>query len=134
MNRTSRKPFSGSWSFTQRRWPVDACLYGMSCQLSEHYKWLADRHCLAGVMDSSVIQRCLQLFTHFPFNNLLHHRVAGLVLTALERGSDEFLRYLFGACQLIQWLTQAPDLVVPASRSLDSRAGKLRHVSETPLA
>lgn len=84
---------------------------------------------LAGVMDSSVIQRCLQLFTHFPFNNLLHHRVAGLVLTALERGSDNFLRYLFGACQLIQWLTQAPDSVVPASRSSDSRAGKHCHTS-----
>ena len=80
-------------------------------------------------MDSSVIQRCLQLFTRYPFNNLLHHRVAGLVLTALERGSDEFLRYLFGPCQLIQWLTQAPDLVVPASRSADIKAGEPHHTS-----
>ena len=75
-------------------------------------------------MDSSVVQQCLQLFTRFPFNNLLHHRVAGLVLTALERGSDEFLRYLFGACQLTQWLTQAPDLVMPASRSSAPKAGE----------
>lgn len=28
-----------------------------------------------GVMESGVAIRCLDLFTQFPFNNLLHHRV-----------------------------------------------------------
>ena len=79
--------------------------------------------CCAGVMESQVIQHCLRLFTRFPFNNLLHHRVAGLVLTALERGSDDFLAFLFGPCQLIRWLTQAPEIVTPAARNTDSKEG-----------
>ena len=78
-------------------------------------------------MGSLAIQHCLQLFTRFPFNNLLHHRVTGLLLTALERGSDKFLHFLFERCQLIQWLTQAPDLVVPTLRGTSSKPGKLLH-------
>ena len=83
-----------------------------------------------------MIQHCLRLFTRFPFNNLLHHRVAGLVLTALERGSDDFLTFLFGPCQLIRWLTQAPETVTPAARDTDSKEGVTlaatpRHVSHT---
>lgn len=75
-------------------------------------------------MGCRVTQHCLALFTRYPFNNLLHHRVAGLVLTALERGSDEFLQFLFGPCALIEWLTGAPETVVPASRDMAPRSGK----------
>ncbi len=80
-----------------------------------------------GIMGSFAIQHCLQLFTRFSFNNLLHHRVTGLLLTALERGSDEFLHFLFERCQVIQWLTQAPDLVVPTSAGMSSKPGKFLH-------
>lgn len=36
---------------------------------------LGDLAAEEGIMESGVAIRCLDLFTQFPFNNLLHHRV-----------------------------------------------------------
>lgn len=36
---------------------------------------LGDTAAEDGIMESGIAIRCLDLFTQFPFNNLLHHRV-----------------------------------------------------------
>ncbi len=36
---------------------------------------LGDTTAEDGIMESGIAIRCLDLFTQFPFNNLLHHRV-----------------------------------------------------------
>ncbi len=50
-------------------------------------------------------------------------QVAGLIVTALERGSDRLLQHLIGPGQLIHWLTSAPEHVMPLPRATDSYAG-----------
>ncbi|BDA44664.1 Serine/threonine-protein phosphatase 6 regulatory subunit at N-terminal half [Coccomyxa sp. Obi] len=85
---------------------------------------LGDTAAEVGIMESGVAIRCLDLFTQFPFNNLLHHRVAGLIVTALERGSDKLLQHLIGPGQLIHWLTSAPEAVTPQPRASDANAGQ----------
>ncbi|KAK9834883.1 hypothetical protein WJX81_006337 [Elliptochloris bilobata] len=77
-----------------------------------------------GVREAGAAIKCLQLFLRFPFNNLLHHQVAGMVVSALESGSDEFLAHLFQEGQLIGWLTSAPSTVTPTPRPNDDRAGE----------
>lgn len=39
---------------------------------------------VAGVVASGAVSKCLDLFIAYPFNNLLHHHVAALLLTALD--------------------------------------------------
>ena len=50
-------------------------------------------------------------------------QVAGMVVSALESGSDEFLAHLFYDGQLISWLTSAPETITPKARPSDARAG-----------
>ena len=52
-------------------------------------------------------------------------QVAGLIVTALERGSDRLLQHLIGPGQLIHWLTSAPEAVTPQPRASDASAGAL---------
>lgn len=68
-------------------------------------------------MGTRAVQRCMELFLAYPFNNALHRHVATLLL-AFEGGSDALLDFLLGECALLHWLATAPEEVgAPGRRS-----------------
>lgn len=61
------------------------------------------------LLDSGAVARCMQLFAAYPFNNLLHKQVAGLLATLLEAGSDATVAWLLGRNgKLASWLAHLP--------------------------
>jgi hypothetical protein len=50
--------------------------------------------------------------------------VAGLIVAALERGSDKLIQHLVGPGQLVRWLTNAPETITPLPRPSDARASE----------
>ena len=53
------------------------------------------------------VQRSLELFLQYPFNNVLHRHVATLVV-AVGRGSPALAEFLVHQCRLLTWLVEAP--------------------------
>ena len=58
-------------------------------------------------MGTRGVQRSMELFLSFPFNNVLHRHVATLV-TALDKGSPRLADFLLHDCGLLGWLVDAP--------------------------
>ena len=58
-------------------------------------------------MGTRGVQRSLQLFLQFPFNNVLHRHVAALV-TAVDAASARLAQFLAQDCGLLSWLVDAP--------------------------
>lgn len=58
-------------------------------------------------MSTRGVQRSMQLFLQFPFNNVLHRHVATLV-TAVDQGSARLAEFLVKDCGLLGWLADAP--------------------------
>ncbi|KAI3432394.1 hypothetical protein D9Q98_003950 [Chlorella vulgaris] len=89
------------------------------------------------VLATQGVQRCMELFLAYPFNNVLHRHVASLV-TSLEGGSTRLATFLVQDCGLLQWLVTAPTEVAPAARPGDEhaagrrplRAGYAGHVTQ----
>ncbi|KAG9445597.1 hypothetical protein H6P81_011725 [Aristolochia fimbriata] len=50
---------------------------------------------------SGAIQRVLELFFEFPFNNALHHHVESIILSCLECNNHTVVDHLFRDCNLI---------------------------------
>ena len=97
-----------------------------------------------GVVGAGAVSACLSLFTAYPFNNLLHHHVAALLLTALDgdgeggAGPPALLAHVLEDAALPRWLATAPATVTPTPRPGDEaraagraplRAGYLGHVT-----
>lgn len=61
----------------------------------------------SAVMSTRGVQRSMQLFLQFPFNNVLHRHVATLV-TAVDQGSARLAEFLLKDCGLLGWLADAP--------------------------
>eukprot|EP00232_Nephroselmis_pyriformis_P025297 CAMPEP_0182860884 /NCGR_PEP_ID=MMETSP0034_2-20130328/5186_1 /TAXON_ID=156128 /ORGANISM="Nephroselmis pyriformis, Strain CCMP717" /LENGTH=648 /DNA_ID=CAMNT_0024992755 /DNA_START=113 /DNA_END=2056 /DNA_ORIENTATION=- len=85
------------------------------------------------------LRACMGLFLQYPFNNLLHHEVEGMVMHALEGPSEPLLAHLFagaegGGCDLVGWLAGAPVMLEaggaagPCTPSKSIRAGYVGHV------
>jgi len=72
----------------------------------------ADPQAEAAVMASGGVQRSMELFLKYPFNNALHGGVAAL-LTSFEPGSDELRQYLLEDAKLVDWIASAPENVTP---------------------
>ncbi|PSC73252.1 serine threonine-phosphatase 6 regulatory subunit 3-like isoform X1 [Micractinium conductrix] len=79
----------------------------------------------SAVMGTHGVQRCLELFLQFPFNNVLHRRVGNLV-SAVDKGSPALAEFLLRDCALLGWLVDAPLEVVPAPRPGDARSAEQR--------
>lgn len=58
-------------------------------------------------MGTRGVQRSLELFLQFPFNNVLHRHVATLV-TAVDQGSPRLAEFLMQDCALLAWLVDTP--------------------------
>jgi serine/threonine-protein phosphatase 6 regulatory subunit 3 len=94
------------------------------------------------IVRSSALPRCLGLFSAFPFNNLLHHSVASMLISCVSPSSgttDVMLRHLFEDCALLDWIVQLPQSVVPAplpgrheqaAAKTPLRAGYLGHITQ----
>jgi hypothetical protein len=76
------------------------------------------------VLATQGVQRCMELFLAYPFNNVLHRHVASLV-TSLEGGSTRLATFLVQDCGLLQWLVTAPTEVRTAASWRTGPAGCL---------
>eukprot|EP00262_Sarcandra_glabra_P007051 TRINITY_DN1961_c0_g2_i1.p1 TRINITY_DN1961_c0_g2~~TRINITY_DN1961_c0_g2_i1.p1 ORF type:complete len:707 (+),score=143.52 TRINITY_DN1961_c0_g2_i1:46-2121(+) len=85
------------------------------------------------------IQRILDLFFEYPFNNSLHHHVESIIGSCLESKNNTIVDHLFRDCDLIEKILQAdrhpflsgdaslPTLPVPGRQS--PRIGNLGHTT-----
>lgn len=84
---------------------------------------------------SGTIQRVLDLFFEYPFNNALHHHVESIIYSCLESTNDTIIDHLFQDCGLITKIQQAdnyPAVNQPtllASGRNAPRVGNLGHVT-----
>ncbi|KAL4423891.1 hypothetical protein ABPG75_001192 [Micractinium tetrahymenae] len=92
----------------------------------------------SAVMSTRGVQRSMELFLQFPFNNVLHRHVATLV-TAMDQGSPRLAAFLLEDCGLLGWLADAPTEVTPLPRPGDTRgenerkplrAGYVGHITQ----
>ena len=87
------------------------------------------------LISTNAIPLVQELFTAYPFNNLLHHQMVELLLAALRRANPKMVEHLFGpGCNLLKWLREVPQEVVPQARPGvpvrgPLRAGYLGHVT-----
>lgn len=57
---------------------------------------------------SGALPVCLKLFVEFPFNNLLHHNVASMLIACASSADDGMLEHTFGACAILEWIARLP--------------------------
>ncbi|KAL5998359.1 hypothetical protein ACLOJK_009299 [Asimina triloba] len=88
---------------------------------------------------SGAIQRILDLFFEYPFNNSLHHHVESIIVSCLESKNSTIIDHLLLDCDLIGKMLKADghsllsgdsDLpTVPATGRRPPRTGNLGHVT-----
>ncbi|XAR59976.1 hypothetical protein NMG60_11033179 [Bertholletia excelsa] len=91
------------------------------------------------LISSGTIQRVLDLFFEYPFNNSLHHHVESIIHLCLESNNDTIVDHLLKECNLIGKILQtdkhpilASDLnqpTLPAAGKRAPRAGNIGHIT-----
>ncbi|PKI63854.1 hypothetical protein CRG98_015737 [Punica granatum] len=91
------------------------------------------------LVSSGTIQRVLDLFFEYPYNNALHHHVESIILSCLESKSEGLVDHLFVECNLLGKMLQTdrnPDLsgdsnqpTLPAPGKRAPRAGNIGHIT-----
>eukprot|EP00268_Persea_americana_P025306 TRINITY_DN2466_c0_g1_i6.p1 TRINITY_DN2466_c0_g1~~TRINITY_DN2466_c0_g1_i6.p1 ORF type:complete len:584 (-),score=119.25 TRINITY_DN2466_c0_g1_i6:1229-2980(-) len=91
------------------------------------------------LVSSGAIQRILDLFFEYPFNNFLHLHVEGIIVSCLESKSATLVDHLFRECSLVGKILQAdrhPIVSVdstlptlPAAGKHLPRTGNLGHIT-----
>ncbi|KVI09335.1 Armadillo-type fold [Cynara cardunculus var. scolymus] len=99
------------------------------------------------LITSGTIQRVLDLFFEYPFNNALHHHVESIIYSCLESRNDAIIDHLFQDCGMVTKVLQtdscptlsgkvnqvsgaaAVDPTLPASGRNAPRVGNLGHVT-----
>ncbi|XP_039028495.1 serine/threonine-protein phosphatase 6 regulatory subunit 3-like isoform X2 [Hibiscus syriacus] len=91
------------------------------------------------LVSSGTIQRVLDLFFEYSYNNALHHHVENIILSCLESKNDAVLDHLFHKCDLIGRFLQTdkqPILsgdnnltALPAAGKRAPRAGNIGHIT-----
>ncbi|KAM1447587.1 hypothetical protein COP1_006469 [Malus domestica] len=91
------------------------------------------------LVSSGTIQRVIDLFFEYPYNNSLHHHVDSIISSCLESKSDAIVDHLLRECDLIGKFLQtdknpilsgdANKPTVPASGKSAPRAGNLGHIT-----
>ncbi|XWS71831.1 hypothetical protein CRYUN_Cryun03dG0171400 [Craigia yunnanensis] len=91
------------------------------------------------LVSSGTIQRVLDLFFEYPYNNALHHHVESIILSCLESKNDAIVDHLLQECDLIGRFLQTdkhPILsgdnnqrTLSASGKRASRAGNIGHIT-----
>ncbi|XP_076894155.1 uncharacterized protein LOC143546356 [Bidens hawaiensis] len=91
------------------------------------------------LISSGTIQRVLDLFFEYPYNNALHHHVESIIVTILESKNNIIIDHLFQECDLLKKILQtdkSPVLsnevdqpTLAASGRNAPRAGNIGHVT-----
>ncbi|PPR81431.1 hypothetical protein GOBAR_AA39283 [Gossypium barbadense] len=91
------------------------------------------------LISSGTIQRVIDLFFEYPYNNALHHHVESIILSCLESKNDAIVDHLLQECDLIRKLIQTdkyPFLsgdnnqpTLPAAGKHAPRAGNIGHIT-----
>ncbi|RYR42887.1 hypothetical protein Ahy_A08g039323 isoform B [Arachis hypogaea] len=89
--------------------------------------------------NSGTIQRVIDLFFEYPFNNLLHHHVESIILSCLESRNDAIVDHLLHECDLIGRVISADkDSILSADKNLPTvpatgkrapRVGNIGHIT-----
>ncbi|XP_071711802.1 uncharacterized protein [Rutidosis leptorrhynchoides] len=90
------------------------------------------------LISSGTIQRVLDLFFEYPYNNALHHQVESIIFSCLESKSNTIIDHLFSECRLTTKILQTDKSPI-LSREVDQptsatgkyapRLGNLGHVT-----
>ncbi|KAI3511788.1 hypothetical protein L1887_18946 [Cichorium endivia] len=89
------------------------------------------------LIDSGTIQRVLDLFFEYPYNNALHHHIESIIFSCLESTNNAVIDHLFQGCGLFQKILQTennPFLsgnqpTLPASGRNALRVGNIGHIT-----
>ncbi|MED6206639.1 hypothetical protein PIB30_028763 [Stylosanthes scabra] len=91
------------------------------------------------LVKSGTIQRVIDLFFEYPYNNALHHQVETIILSCLESKTDAVADHLLRECDLIGRFLQADKQrilsaesnlpTVPAAGKRAPRAGNIGHIT-----
>ncbi|CAK8536234.1 unnamed protein product [Lathyrus sativus] len=91
------------------------------------------------MVNSGTIQRVIDLFFEYPYNNSLHHHVESIILSCLESKTDAIVNHLLRDCDLIGRVIQADKHsvlssdrnlpTVPATGKQAPRAGNIGHIT-----
>ncbi|KAF8395000.1 hypothetical protein HHK36_018939 [Tetracentron sinense] len=91
------------------------------------------------LVSSGAIQRILDLFFEYPYNNSLHHHVESIIFSCLESKNNDIVDHLFRDCNLIGKILQTdahPILsgdpnqrTLPAAGRQAPRSGNLGHIT-----
>nr|XP_043625504.1 serine/threonine-protein phosphatase 6 regulatory subunit 3-like isoform X2 [Erigeron canadensis] len=91
------------------------------------------------LISSGTIQRVLDLFFEYPYNNALHHHVESIIFSCLESKNNTIIDHLFLECDLITKILQtdknpilfgvADQPTLPAAEKNAPRVGNLGHVT-----
>ncbi|KAJ6809621.1 serine/threonine-protein phosphatase 6 regulatory subunit 3-like isoform X1 [Iris pallida] len=91
------------------------------------------------LVSSGAIQRILDLFFEYPFNNSLHHHVESIIMSCLDSKNTVVLDHLFHDCKMVEKFLQAdkhptlsPDsnrLTKPAAGRQPPRCGYIGHIT-----
>ncbi|XP_076921871.1 uncharacterized protein LOC143583455 isoform X2 [Bidens hawaiensis] len=88
---------------------------------------------------SGTIQRVLDLFFEYPFNNALHHHVESIIYSCLESKNDTIVHHLFQDCDLITKILRTENCstisgelnqpTLPATGRNALRVGNIGHIT-----
>ncbi|CAH8361260.1 unnamed protein product [Eruca vesicaria subsp. sativa] len=87
---------------------------------------------------SGTIERILELFFEYPFNNALHHQVESIILSCLENKSEAMVNHIIQDCSLISKILSSDKDSVLSSDNLPTvvatgkktpRAGYVGHIT-----
>ncbi|KAI5666270.1 hypothetical protein M9H77_16123 [Catharanthus roseus] len=91
------------------------------------------------LVSSGTIQRILNLFFEYPYNNALHHHVESIIYSCLDSKNVTVVDHLFRDCNLVGKILQADKLptvsgdrsppTVPADGRRSPRAGYIGHIT-----
>ncbi|XP_039139021.1 serine/threonine-protein phosphatase 6 regulatory subunit 3-like [Dioscorea cayenensis subsp. rotundata] len=91
------------------------------------------------LISCSAIQRILDLFFDYPFNNALHHHVESIIVSCLESKNAAIVDHLFRDCNLVQKFLEADKnpvlccdanvLTSPTASRQPPRAGYIGHIT-----
>uniref|UniRef100_A0A7N0VE75 SIT4 phosphatase-associated family protein n=1 Tax=Kalanchoe fedtschenkoi TaxID=63787 RepID=A0A7N0VE75_KALFE len=91
------------------------------------------------LVSSGAIQRTVDLFFEYPYNNALHHHVENIITSCLESGSSANIDHLLKECDLIGKILRTDKLPIlsndmnkptlPTSGKQAPRAGNIGHIT-----